>query len=421
MKSFWKLFCGSAFITLFRTVCSFVLHKFLAVILGPSVFACVGQFQNFLSIGQGISSLALQNGWVSLTARYKNEKSLHGIWRGGLRLNIFGMFVLVVVAVVFLFIAPLEEMFPGMPRRNIQAAILFALPGIAATNIASICLSVMNGLERYHRYAIIALSISAIQTLWVIILVYTKSLSLLSIIATQSILSVAIAIPIASRAGFSFSLLKSASARLAENKKVWLPFVAMGLVPMLLTPIVLTFVRQMLHFSQGLEIAGLWQGISKISDFFNVGISSILGIILLPKISEKLSKKDFSKIFYPLLLRVLGIAGIVSLCLYFFKQETILFFLSESFSEASLLLPWQLLGDFFHAGGWCCGMVLMAKRETKKFLFLEIFFQVFFVCCTWSLLSKLGAYSPVITYAIENLLYFIIALLFVRKISWKTL
>ncbi|MEE0876677.1 MAG: hypothetical protein UIH18_05215, partial [Fibrobacteraceae bacterium] len=134
-----------------------------------------------------------------------------------------------------------------------------------------------------------------------------------------------------------------------------------------------------------------------------------------------LSEKEFPKIFYPLLLRVLGIAGIVILCLYFFKQETVLFFLSESFSEASHLLPWQLLGDFFHAGGWCCGMVLMAKRETKKFLFLEIFFQVFFVCCTWGLLFKLGAYSPVITYAIENLLYFIAALLFVRKISWKPL
>ena len=206
-KSFWKLFCTSTFITCFRTVCSFCLHKFLAVVFGPSTFALVGQFQNFISIGQGVSSLALQNGWVSLSARYKNDERLAGIWRGGFRLSVFAMFAFMALAVIFTFLAPLEEMFPGIPRRGIQAAILFALPGIAVSNFVAICLSVLNGLGLYYRYAVLALSVSLLQTLWVVILVYTKSLSLLSVIATQSLLTIAVALPIASRAGFSLSQL----------------------------------------------------------------------------------------------------------------------------------------------------------------------------------------------------------------------
>lgn len=420
-KSFWKLFCTSTFITCFRTVCSFCLHKFLAVVFGPSTFALVGQFQNFISVGQGVSSLALQNGWVSLSARYKNDERLAGIWRGGFRLSVFAMFAFMALAVIFTFLAPLEEMFPGIPRRGIQAAILFALPGIAVSNFVAICLSVLNGLGLYYRYVALALSVSLLQTLWVVILVYTKSLSLLSVIATQSLLTIAVALPIASRAGFSLSQLKTKSALHFENRKIWIPFIAMGLIPMLLTPISLTFIRQMLHVTQGLEIAGLWQGVSKISDFFNVAVSSILGIILLPKISESMSEESFKKTFYPLLIRILGISGFAALVLFFLRDEVVYLFLSEKFAAASPLLSFQLLGDFLHAGGWCCGMVLIALRKTKKFLFLEIFFQIFLVLVTWLCLSRFGAYSPVITYALENFLYFIVAFIFVRKISWKNL
>lgn len=419
-KSFWKLLGGSAFITCFRTVCSFVLHKFLAVVFGPSTFAAIGQFQNIFSIGQGVSSFAMQNGWVSLSAKYKGEDSLPGIWRGGFRLSIFGMFILMALGILFMLLAPLEEIFPEIPKRQVQAAILFALPGIGASNFSAICLSVMNGLGNYYRYAIIALSTSLLQTLWVIILVYTKSLSLLSIIATQSLLTIAIAIPVASKAGFSFSLLKNKVAVLTENKKIWFPFIAMGLVPMVLSPISLTLIRQMLQATQGLEVTGYWQGVCKISDFFNVAISSIVGIILLPKISEKLTSEGFRKIFFPILLRVLLIAFVSCFTLYILREQAIFIFLSRDFAPAAHLLPYQLLGDFFHALGWCCGMVLIASRSTKQFLSLEIFFQIFLVVLTYLLLSYFGVYASVITYAIENLLYFIVALWFVRKISWKS-
>ena len=84
MKSsgFWKQSAGSAVATAIRILCAFITNKFLASIMGPVGFAAVGQLQNLITFGQGTSSLALQNGWVSLTARYKDkEKELGPIWR----------------------------------------------------------------------------------------------------------------------------------------------------------------------------------------------------------------------------------------------------------------------------------------------------------------------------------------------------
>ena len=104
----WKLFFGSGSVTLFNTLRAFVINKLLAVFLPPAAFACVGQFMNWMSIGQATSSLAMQNGWVSLTAQNKdNLRNLHGIWRGGFRLTTFATIFTCVAAVIFCFVAPL--------------------------------------------------------------------------------------------------------------------------------------------------------------------------------------------------------------------------------------------------------------------------------------------------------------------------
>ena len=62
-QNYTKLFAGSGAVTLFNALRAFAINKLLAVFLPPAMFACVGQFLNFMSIGQATSSLAMQNGW----------------------------------------------------------------------------------------------------------------------------------------------------------------------------------------------------------------------------------------------------------------------------------------------------------------------------------------------------------------------
>ncbi len=419
-KTFLKLGSGSAFVTLVRTLAAFIVNKFLAIVLGPGVFAGVAQFQNLFALGQGVSSLSLQNGWVSLTARFKNkETELLGVWRGGYRLTIFATIFVCVAAVLFVFIAPLESMFPGIPKRYIQAAIFFALPGIAASNITLICTSVLNGLGEYRRWALASIATSVLQTLWVIILLYTHALSLLAVIATQSLLSVCAAVPLASRAGFSIKKLVSTQAYRAENRKPWFEYAAMGLVPMILAPLTLLWVRQLLANRYGWDVAGNWQGVYRISDFFNVGVSSVLSVVLLPKLASTLSKQEFQKFFYPLLIKIMAIAGVVASVFFLFRKQVIQFFLSNAFSGAESFLLYQLPGDVLRSGGWCCALVLIAQCETKKFLSAEIFFGLFFPIASIFLFKVVGASAPSLAYTLENALYFITTLILVKSISWN--
>ena len=314
-SNYTKLFAGSGAVTLFNALRAFAINKLLAIFLPPAAFACVGQFLNFMSIGSATSSLALQNGWTALTAQNKESRDkLLGIWRGGLRLTTFASLLTFVVALLFCFMAPLETLLPGVPTRLAQAAILFALPGVFATNIITISAAVMNGLGENRKWALINIVTSMWQVLWVAFFLYTGRLSVLSIIATQSIVAAIFASQIAGRAGFS---VKQIWKTALDTRGPWLSYALMGLVPMVLSPLVLTVMRMTVASNFGNDAAGIWQSVWKVSDFLFMAMSAILTVIILPRVSAKMSRGDFFRMFHPLLLRIMGISLVMVAALYF--------------------------------------------------------------------------------------------------------
>jgi PST family polysaccharide transporter len=415
--NFWKAFLGSGMVTFLNALRVFFVNKLLAVYLSPSAFACVGQFMNFMTMGQATSSLALQNGWVSLTAQNKNNlEQLQGLWRGGFRLTTFASIVTFAIALVLCFMVPLEKFFPEIHPRLVQAAVIFALPGVFATNIITIAASVMNGLGHYRRWALINMVSSLWQMLWVAFFLYSGRLSVLSIVATQSIVAGIFAAQIASRAGFS---LKEIRKTALDIRAPWFSYALMGIVPMVLSPMVLTFMRMTVGENLGWNAAGIWQGIWKISDFLMAFFSAILGVIILPKVSAKMTKADFSKMFRPIFVRTMLLALVAVVALYFGRSLLVFVMLSSEFAGASDYIPMQLVGDFFRVGGWALGLVLIARRETKKFLMLEVCSQFVLASATYFFVKLYEFNGPMMAYALENVLTLVVSALLVKSLKWS--
>ena len=414
----WKLFFGSGSVTLFNTLRAFVINKLLAVFLPPAAFACVGQFMNWMNVGQATSSLAMQNGWVSLTAQNKdNLKNLHGVWRGGFRLTTFATVFTCVAAAIFCFAAPLEKLLPGVHPRLAQAAILFALPGILATNFVTICSSVMNGLGLVRRWALIQIVASLFQMLWVAFFLYTGHLSVLSIIATQSVVAGFFAARVASRAGFN---VKTFRQSVLDIRGPWLSYAVMGLVPMIVAPLVLMFVRSLVGSELGWNAAGIWQGVYKISDFFASIFSAILGVLILPRIRREMTRKSFRKEFYPIFLRMIGFTFVFCIAIYFGRDLVVAILLSSTYAPAADYMPIQLLGDFFRSGGWCLGMVLIARRETMAFLIIEVGANLLFAVGTFVGVRFFEMQGPMLAYAFENFVTLVALAITVRRLKWNT-
>jgi len=414
--NFMKLFLGSGMVTFLNALRVFVVNKLLAVFLPPTAFACVGQFMNFMTIGQATSSLALQNGWVSLSAQNKNNlEQLRGVWRGGFRLTTFASIITFAVALVLCFTLPLEKFFPEIHPRLVQAAIIFALPGVFATNIITITSSVMNGLGHYRRWALINMVTSLWQMLWVAFFLYTGRLSVLSIVATQSVVAGVFAAQIASRAGFSLNEIRKTAL---DIRAPWISYALMGIVPMVLSPVVLTFMRLTIGENLGWNAAGIWQGIWKISDFLTAFFSAILGVIILPKVSAALTKSEFWGMFRPVLMKTMALALVAVAILYFGRSLLVTVMLSSAYAGAADYIPMQLLGDFFRVGGWALGLVLIARRETKKFLILEICSEFVLASATYGLVKLYEFNGPMMAYALENFLTLVASFIIVSRLNW---
>lgn len=414
--NFMKLFLGSGMVTFLNAVRVFVVNKLLAVFLPPTAFACVGQFMNFMTMGQATSSLALQNGWVSLSAQNKNNlEQLRGVWRGGFRLTTFASIITFAVALVFCFMLPLEKFFPEIHPRLVQAAIIFALPGVFATNVITITSSVMNGLGHYRRWALINMVTSLWQMLWVAFFLYTGRLSVLSIVATQSVIAGVFAAQIASRAGFSLNEIRKTAL---DIRAPWMSYALMGIVPMVLTPVVLTFMRVTIGENLGWNAAGIWQGIWKISDFLTAFFSAILGVIILPKVSAMLTKSEFWGMFRPVLMKTMALALVAVAILYFGRSLLVTVMLSSAYAGAADYIPLQLLGDFFRVGGWALGLVLIARRETKKFLILEICSELVLASATYGFVKLYEFNGPMMAYALENFLTLVASFIIVSRLDW---
>ena len=194
----------------------------------------------------------------------------------------------------------------------------------------------------------------------------------------------------------------------------------MGIVPMLLSPVVLTAMRSYIGSEFGWNAAGIWQGVWKISDFFASGFSAILGVILLPKISDRLSKKEFWSMFYPVLAKMFGLTFAVIAVIYFCRHLVVSLMLSDSYAAVADYMPLQLVGDFFRTGGWALGLVLIARRETVKFIVAEVLGNAYLLVGTIVFAKYFEFNAPMLAYASENVLYFIGLFIVVRRLKWNT-
>ncbi|MCQ2097839.1 MAG: O-antigen translocase [Fibrobacter sp.] len=415
---FLKKFFESGAVTVVNALRALAINKLLAIFLPPAAFACVGQFLNLMSIGQATSSLALQNGWTSLTAKNaENEKELLGIWRGGVRITTFATLFTFIAMVLFCFMAPLETLFPGMQPRLVQAAILFAMPGILASNVIAIVSSAMVGLGENRKWALINVVTALWQILWVAAFLYTGKLSVLSVIATQSILGAFFAAAVTKKTRFRLKYIWSTAL---DTRRPWHSYALMGIVPMVLSPIVLTIMRTAIDGSFGHNAAGLWQSVWKFSDFIFMVISAVLTVTVLPAVSKVKSRAEFNKVFYPKLFFVLGFSLVLVGSLFLGRNFFVPILFSNAYLGAADYMQWQLVGDFFRAGGFTLALVLISRQETKKFIATEIFGEMFLALGTIVGMKYFYFSGPMLAYAAENILYFLVMGVLVWRLKWNT-
>jgi len=391
-----------------------ITSKLLAVFVGPSGMALVGNLRNFLTSLEGGSTLGFQNGIVKyVVENKKNEEQLKKII-STIFISLVG--VASVLSGVLYFFASYwnRQIFGNDVQYSVVFKVLaFALPWYA---ISVFLVSVINGLEQFKRVIRINIIGNALGLMIAIgmILNYKTLGALLSLVISPALLFFVTFYYINKDINFSktiqfhqfdYQVLKNLSS-----------YSLMAVISTVLGPLVYLIIRNHVIQNVGIEQAGFWETMTRISTYYMMFVTTILTVYFLPKLAVAKSNLETKRIFWTYFKSIVPIFIIVLSLVYFMRFFIINVLFTKAFRPVTTLFFWQLSGDVFKVASLILGYQFFAKKLTLAFIVSEIFSLLVLYFSSTYLINLFGIQGVVMAQAFDNFLYFLVLVFYFRKI-----
>ncbi|MFZ4105400.1 O-antigen translocase [Flavobacterium sp.] len=398
---------------LLKVVIGFLTSKVIAVFVGPSGMALVGNLRNFLTTTEAFATLGFENGVVKYVAEHKQEEEK-------LKQTLSTIFLSVLVVCGLLSLGLL--LFSDYFNRSIfgdsyQFAFLFNALAIALPfYIGNILLiATINGLGEYKKVIYIN-SIGSCIGLVVSVLLILKLKTegaLLAIILTPSLLFLVSFLSINKEITI-FKVVHSKFYKLSFLKSLS-SYSLMALVSAVFGPMVLLAIRKNIILTLGIEQAGFWEAITRISSYYFLFITTLIGIYFLPKLAIAKDNKETKALFWEYYKGILPVFIVGMIVIYFLRDFIIQILFTKQFLPVSKLFFWQLIGDTFKAASFILGYQFYAKKLTKAFIFFELFSLAVLYFSSIYFISIFKIEGVVMAYAVTYGIYLVSLCIYFRK------
>lgn len=390
-----------------------VTSKLLAVFVGPSGMALVGNLRNFLSSLESISTLGFTNGIVKYATEEKDDTAQ-------LRKTISTVFIslltvsMILSVVLCFFSSHWNDQIFG---RNFEYQIVFKVVAIALPwyAISLFLLSLINGLGKFKEVIwvnIIGNGIGLLVSIFMILQFRTMG-ALLSIVITPALLffatfyflnkEICLLSTIRYRY-FDFQIIKNLSS-----------YSLMAIVSSVIGPLVFLAIRKNAIQIVGLEQAGFWETISRISTYYMMFVTTILSVYFLPKLVVAKNNQETKIVFWSFYKNILPLFIVALSVIYLCRFIIVKILFTDEFLPVTTLFFWQLLGDVFKAASWVLGYQFFAKKMTKAFIITEMFSLAVLYFSSIFLIRFFGILGVVMAQAFDNFIYFLVLVFYFRK------
>lgn len=395
-----------------KILVGFVTSKVIAIFVGPSGMALVGNLRNFMSSLEAFSTLGFENGVVKYVSENKSDEAK-------LRITLSTVFfsVLVSCLIVSVSLFSFSEYFNAKIFGHLEYSYLIkALIIIIPFYIGNIFLvAVINGLGKYRKVILINI-LGSLLGLFVTIILITQfqvSGALFSIVITPSLLFFV---------SFYFINKELKILKFISKKEVkfvalknFSSFTIMALVSSVFGPLVLLSIRNHVIGSLGIDAAGYWEGLNRISSYYFLFITSILGIYFLPKLSNSKSVRETNSLIISYFKTVLPIFVAGLIVIFIFKDVIIQLLFTKDFSPMSTLFFWQIVGDILKAASYILAFQFYAKKMTKAFVLFEIASLAVLYFSSIYFISIYQIEGVVIAHAFTYVIYFVALVVYFRR------
>lgn len=397
--------------TFVKIIVGIVSTKVVAVLLGPSGVALLGNFNNVFGMLSTVSSGGINSGVIKYVAEYKGTSKVKEIFRNSILLTI------ITSGITSLFILFFKDYFSNLVFYNLSFSWVFILLAISLPFITfrTLFVSVINGYKDFFKIIVTNIIFSFITLGITILLVWKYSLigAVLAVIISALITAFVIFIIFFISKWYqeldlvpSFS--KDAFIKLTK-------FSLMAFVSMFFVSFIQLILRKYIIANISIDTAGHWQAVTNVTELFISMFTMTLSIYFLPRFSEIMDnlelKKEIKKaIFFISPFLILGL-----IVIYFLRNFVILSLFSEKFLPMEPLFLFQLIGSYFKVISWVLGYVVMAKAMTKMFVFTEVFFGISYFFLFIFLTNIFGIIGATYAFALNYFLLLCFFIIYFRK------
>ena len=271
--------------------------------------------------------------------------------------------------------------------------------------------SIMNGFSKYKILLIINIIGQILGLLITLLLIYQNHIdgALIAAVVAPSLILLITFVGFMNQRSL-ISAIKISNVSLDILKK-FSPFAVMALVSAIALPLVSIVIRNYIIDSIGIQEAGYWEAMNRISDYYLMFVSSLMTLYVLPRFNEINTKEAFRKEVINLYKTIVPIFGLGLVVIYFLRLFIVSLIFSEEFKPVENLFFWQLLGDFIKVLSIVIAYQFIAKKMFAHFIIIELFLVVMMYFSSVYLIDVYGVKGAVMGHFVSYVMHYGIILL----------
>lgn len=385
------------------------LNKILAIYVGPAGYAAIGNFQNAVQMITTFASGAINTGVVKYTAEYHDdEEKQRQVWRTAGTIAVLGSVITGIGVAVFS--KQIAQWF--LQDESYNTVFIWFSVTLVFFIFNTLLLAILNGKKEIHRYIIANIAGSLFS------LAVTSALAVqfglhgaLTALAIHPSFAFLITLYLCYKADwFKFSYL---FGRLDKQVVLNLSkYTAMALTSAACVPVSHILIRTHLADTLGMDAAGYWEAMWRLSAAYLMLVTTTLSLYYLPKLSELKDPKEIKAEILQGYKIILPVAAACGLVIYLLRDFIIGVLFTSDFIPMRDLFAWQMVGDTLKIASWLLGYVLIAKAEFKFVMFTEVIFAVLFYLFITYLISKIGLEGAAVAHTLTYFIHLITMFLY---------
>jgi len=392
-----------------RIIAGFLTSKFIAIFVGTEGMALIGNLRDFTKAARTFSILGLYKGVVKYVAEYKLDKNeLSKL----LSTTYYLGFIATSLVSVFCYYFS-EEINNHLFKDYNQYGYVIRVFAIALPfyGLNMLAFSIMNGFSKFKTLIVFNIFGQILSASITIVLIWQNQIdgaliavviaeSLIFLITLVGILNTRNLAPLIKASNFNFGFVKKLSS-----------YSIMALFSAILLPFVAYIIRSYIIDNLGLQSAGIWEAMNRISNYYLMFVSSLMALYILPRFSEINTIKAFRKEVFNFYKTIIPIFAAGLILIYFLRHIIIEILFTSEFDPVTDLFFWQLLGDFVKVLSVVIAYQFLAKKMFWHYIITEAFSIIILYLTSIYFIDIYGVKGANIAHFVTYVMYYAVVLL----------